>query len=722
MTQTHDSVVNATADRIGSSLDAGWQLPASLYADPAVFALERDRVFARSWQYAGLERDVAAPGAYITAQIGDVPVVVVRDKDGVLHGHVNICRHRLHPVAEGSGCKQLFQCRYHGWTFRHDGSLRSAPGLQEEDAFDRQTLGLRPIAVDVLNGVVLVNLDAAAEPLRDYLGHDAVAAADKLESFTGWDHAGQFTYEIDANWKLFVENSLECYHCPLVHENTYSTVFETSEKFYLCEEFEHAATQIAAVTQLTEDMVERSGFDEATGFHLFYLWPVTFMSVDDFVGIVAHTVAVDATTTRFVVDAFVRPGTDPQVLAEWLDVYDRTFAEDKIVVAAQQAGYNAGVVTQGRLMTNRESTIAMFQKRTWQAVGSALTLSAPQANPSSRSVSTVDTTPHSPAADSPAKPPIGRRSHWEADVTVETVTTEAEGVVSLTLSAAAGDVLPAWTPGAHIDVCMTEDLTRQYSLCGDPRTADRWQIAVLEEPASRGGSQYVHRQISAGQTIRVRGPRNNFPLPEAPAYRFVAGGIGITPILPMLRDAEARGIPWRLLYGGRTLTSMAFLDDLGHYGDAVTVWPQDTHGHPDLSAFLADAPAGSAVMACGPTGLLDAITAVCDRHPTVDLHIERFVAATQLDLPTTAFDVLLARSGTTVHVDPDQSILDAVRAEGVPVLSSCREGVCGTCETAVIDGTPQHRDNVLTDEERDAGDTMLICVSRCAGDRLVLDL
>ncbi|MFD6061225.1 SRPBCC family protein [Rhodococcus wratislaviensis] len=693
---------------ITASLAAGWQLPAAMYSDPAVYEQEQQVIFPHAWQYVGREKDLAEPGAYLTAQIGDLPIVVVRDRKGVLHGHVNVCRHRLHPVAEGAGCKQLFQCRYHGWTYTHDGSLRSAPGLRDEDAFDRQTLGLRPIQVEAFRGFVFANPDAAAEPLEEYLG-GAHALVDELNlDFAEWEHSGTYTYDIPANWKLFTENALECYHCPLVHQDTYATAFHTTKANYHCTEFDNVAVQVAPVTELTERLATRSGLN---GFRLLYLWPVTFLSVDDFVGMVARTVPLGADSSRFIVETFVKPGTDPAVLEQWLDIYDRTFAEDKSVVAAQQAGYDCGAVPQGRLMTNCESTIVMFQRRTWTALAHPTTATSPR--PAATTI----------PPDEPTTPAIPiRRTLFEADLRVDAVTTEAEGVVSLTLAPTAGTTLPSWRPGAHVDLCLTDELTRQYSLCGDPDTPDRWTVAVLDAPASRGGSAYVHHRIAAGDTVRVRGPRNHFTLPDAAAYLFVAGGIGITPILPMVDEAERNGRSWRLLYGGRSLSSMAFLDRLEQHGDKVKVQPQDTHGLLDLGGFLATAAPGTAVMACGPTPLLDALHAVRETHDRISLHTERFTAPAQSNLVDTEFDIVLARTGLTLRVAENQSILDTVRDHGVQVLSSCREGLCGTCETPVLDGEPDHRDSVLTEDERGRGDTIMICVSRCTSDRLILDL
>ncbi|MDQ0765346.1 PDR/VanB family oxidoreductase [Streptomyces canus] len=308
---------------------------------------------------------------------------------------------------------------------------------------------------------------------------------------------------------------------------------------------------------------------------------------------------------------------------------------------------------------------------------------------------------------------------YEAELVVDRRDAAADGVLALTLRHPLGEQLPQWEPGAHLDVVLGPGLERQYSLCGDPADRTAWRIAVLREPAGRGGSAHVHEQLEPGDKVRVRGPRNHFALRPAPRYLFIAGGIGITPILPMLAAAEAEGAEWTLLYGGRTRESMAFTEELSRYGDRVTVAPQDQTGLLDLASVLDGVPEGTLVYCCGPGPLLDAVE---ERCPAGLLHVERFTPKEQPAAENTEFEVELAQTGTTVTVAPDVSVLDAVRASGVEVLFSCTEGTCGTCETDVLDGTPDHRDSVLTDEEREAGETMMICVSRCRGKKLVLDL
>ncbi|MFD5203342.1 PDR/VanB family oxidoreductase [Streptomyces sp. NPDC058375] len=294
----------------------------------------------------------------------------------------------------------------------------------------------------------------------------------------------------------------------------------------------------------------------------------------------------------------------------------------------------------------------------------------------------------------------------------------AEGVVQLRLEGAG---LPSWEPGAHLDLVLPSGLVRQFSLCGDPADTGAYTVATRLVADGRGGSREVHEQLQEGLEVEVRGPRNRFPLTEAPGYVFVVGGIGITPVLPMLRALASSGAEWRLLYGGRSRASMPFLEEiekLGADGDRVTVVAQDEAGHPGIAGALADLAPGTAVYCCGPEPLMDAVAAALPAgHP---LHLERFSADTDDASGTGPFEVELHRSGRTVRVAAGQSVLAAVREEVPYVAYSCEQGFCGTCQQRVLAGEIDHRDELLTDDER--GDSMLICVSRCRGERLVLDL
>ncbi|MEE1818460.1 PDR/VanB family oxidoreductase [Streptomyces sp. SP18ES09] len=318
-----------------------------------------------------------------------------------------------------------------------------------------------------------------------------------------------------------------------------------------------------------------------------------------------------------------------------------------------------------------------------------------------------------PALDTPVSG-YGRGSTVPRRVTVTRRTAPAEGVVELRLEGAG---LPAWQPGAHIDLVLPSGLVRQYSLCGDPADPSSYTVATRLIEDGRGGSREVHERLREGVEIEIRGPRNRFPLVVAPAYVFVAGGIGITPVLPMLRAAEAAGADWRLVYCGRSRATMPYREEIERLGggDRVTVVAEDTSGLPELG-FLGRLPAETAVYCCGPDGLMEAVASAMPegRAP----RLERFSAVA----PTggTAFEVELRRSGRTVTVAADQTLLAAVREELPGIMYSCRQGFCGTCRQPVLEGEIDHRDELLTDEERNG--SMLICVSRCAGKRLVLDL
>ncbi|WP_353807323.1 PDR/VanB family oxidoreductase [Agromyces sp. SYSU T00194] len=309
----------------------------------------------------------------------------------------------------------------------------------------------------------------------------------------------------------------------------------------------------------------------------------------------------------------------------------------------------------------------------------------------------------------------------EFDAVVGRRTDPAGRVAVIELARADGLPFPDWAPGAHLDV-LADDLVRQYSLCGDPADHATWRIAVLREEAGRGGSAWAHAHLVEGARVRVRGPWNHFALVDAPGYRFIAGGIGITPLLPMIAAAEASGAPWSLDYCGRSAGRMAFLDELAAYGDRVRVHATDAGTRMDL-ATVTPAP-GEVVYACGPHGLLDELDERAAAWPAGTLHVERFEAR-ELGEPVRhdSFEVELAATGVTVTVPPDRSILDVVEEEtDAFVISSCREGTCGTCETPVLEGEVDHRDSILTPEERAANDRMMICCSRAACPRLVLDL
>jgi ferredoxin-NADP reductase len=298
---------------------------------------------------------------------------------------------------------------------------------------------------------------------------------------------------------------------------------------------------------------------------------------------------------------------------------------------------------------------------------------------------------------------------------------EAPGVLSVLLADPERRLLPVWSPGAHVDLGLPEHV-RQYSLCGEVSDRRHYRIAVLREELSSGGSEYVHEVLRPGERVEVGGPRNHFPLVEAEEYLFVAGGIGITPLLPMIRSVSAAGRPWRLGYGGRSRVSMAFLGELAVHGERVSLWPADEVGLIDLEAVIGPPQDGVAVYCCGPEPLLAAMEAQCAQWPEGALHVERFKARPREDVDPAderPFDVVLERSGLRVVVPVDRTVLDVLGDAGIDVPNACRDGVCGSCEVKLLAGEPDHRDSVLP---LGHATSIMLCVSRARSSELVLDL
>ncbi|BAN48361.1 PDR/VanB family oxidoreductase [Metapseudomonas resinovorans] len=314
----------------------------------------------------------------------------------------------------------------------------------------------------------------------------------------------------------------------------------------------------------------------------------------------------------------------------------------------------------------------------------------------------------------------------QLEVQVTGMRLEAEGVISLELRAPERTPLPAWNPGAHIDLLLPSGLVRQYSLCGDPLDNTRLCVAVLLEAKGRGGSREVHDGLRVGQRIAIRGPRNAFPLEAGQRYLFVAGGIGITPILAMARAAERAGADWQLVYGGRSRRSMAFIDELlALGGERVSIQPADETGLLDLEAIAALAADDRHTYSCGPAPLLDALSERFAVEGLAErLHLERFAPAAPAPGAANGqgLTLILARSGMEVPVADDRSVLQALRDAGCSVSTSCEQGVCGMCETRVLAGEVDHRDMLLTDAERARNNVMMVCVSRARTATLTLDL
>ena len=344
-----------------ATIPDGRTIPFDWYADPAVLRLERERIFRRAWQYAGRVDQVAEPGAYFTCDLGGVPVVVVRDERDGLRGFLNVCRHRGSLVCEGEGKRASLQCPYHAWTYGLDGSLRAAPRSERVPGFEKESLGLRPVAVEAWGPFVFANPDPDAAPLGETLGElpELVAASGlDLGSLRFLERASGPEYA--ANWKVCSENFLECYHCQVAHPG-FSKVVDVSVDAYVLEESRLFSTQYGPVREAWKGDFDPRGPIERGQFH--FLWPNVTINVmpghpNLSIGPIVPT--GPEATARFL-DYFVGPDVDQAWIDEMLEFDEQVGAEDRVLVERVQRGLRGGGAEHGRLMGDSERLIAHFQ-------------------------------------------------------------------------------------------------------------------------------------------------------------------------------------------------------------------------------------------------------------------------------------------------------------------------------------------------------------------------
>lgn len=296
-------------------------------------------------------------------------------------------------------------------------------------------------------------------------------------------------------------------------------------------------------------------------------------------------------------------------------------------------------------------------------------------------------------------------------------------IVELRLARDEGSVSGSWSPGAHIELLLPSGLVRQYSLCGEPED-EFFTIAVLREEESRGGSIEIHDALAAGDHLQIRGPKNHFKLEPGSTTVFIAGGIGITPLLPMMRELTRQGKPWALHYGGKSLAALAYLDALQLMdGNEINIYLKNETRRVPVREIMASLSAEDAVYVCGPEPMIDEVEEI-GANLGVRVCLERFgpVSGEKPDALGATFEVELARTQAILTVPEDTRLIDVVRTVVPSVPFSCEEGYCGSCETTVIDGVPDHRDTILSPAERETNECMMICVGRAKTPRLVLDL
>jgi vanillate O-demethylase ferredoxin subunit len=312
------------------------------------------------------------------------------------------------------------------------------------------------------------------------------------------------------------------------------------------------------------------------------------------------------------------------------------------------------------------------------------------------------------------------------DLRLRRIRLEAEGIASYEFVSASGDALPAFSAGAHIDLHLPQGMVRSYSLVNAPSDAGRYVVAVQHDADGQGGSAWMHSAPRVGDRLRATPPSNDFALAEDAAHSvFIAGGIGITPVLSMLRRLRELGRPWRLHYAGRSPRETAYVDTLralaGDDRELDLCFGSSRTERLDIAAIVRDAPSDTHLYCCGPARMIDAFVAACAARAAHTVHVERF-AATSEAATDGGYEVVLERSGQRFMVAPGKTLLDTLLDHAVDVPYACSAGVCGTCRTPVLAGQPDHRDDFLSAQEKEANDSIMVCCSGARSKTLVLDL
>jgi tetrachlorobenzoquinone reductase len=316
----------------------------------------------------------------------------------------------------------------------------------------------------------------------------------------------------------------------------------------------------------------------------------------------------------------------------------------------------------------------------------------------------------------------GTAANKTLQVRVRGVTWEAAGVVSLQLASPDDSALPAFTPGAHIDLHLPDGTIRQYSLCGDTDDTLQYRVGIREIGGGHA-SQFIHRKLRPGELLTISPPRNNFPLVGASRYLFIAGGIGVTPLIPMMRAADKCSTPWSLLYCNRRPGDAPFLKEIMSFRGNVVLHTSETGTRLDVERGLGTPQPDTIVYCCGPERLMAAVEAATAAWPEDSVRFEWFAPRSRPDDEASGvFEVTCERSNVTLSVPPDKSVLAVLTEAGIEIPRSCEQGICGTCEVRVLAGEIEHRDSILSASERAANNTMMTCVSRARSPRLVLDL
>jgi len=345
-------------------LDAGWGMPTNWYHDAEVFRFEMDNIYGREWQYLAPSAKLAKPGDFVVGQAGEIPVFVTKDQSGKLHGFVNMCRHRGHPVAREDGNGRALVCAYHGWTYNLDGSLKRAPQCDAEPAFEHAELSLLPISVDSWGPAVFVNPDATAVSLRQaHPNFERTWRSQELvSSLDAYEFRRRIEYDASANWKLWYDNNVECYHCSRIHGGSFAAAYDVDPKKIDNYELDRMLTNKFLATESSEGDELRS-----SNYRSMQLFPgITIIQQDDLM-VLSQMIPLGPERTISVMDYFAQRGGDEQRFERWVELWDQTFQEDLTAAANQQRGMRTGMLKQSRFVTTQERPLIFINRTILQA-------------------------------------------------------------------------------------------------------------------------------------------------------------------------------------------------------------------------------------------------------------------------------------------------------------------------------------------------------------------
>jgi ferredoxin-NADP reductase/phenylpropionate dioxygenase-like ring-hydroxylating dioxygenase large terminal subunit len=755
-----------------AALDRGESLPAHWYTDPSITEQEILQIFRKAWNYIGPLSELKNLGDYVTGYAGEVPVVVIRNEDG-LAGFVNVCRHRRHEVMKGRGNAKVMQCGYHAWTYDLTGCLKGAPRSAAEPNFRLANYPLLPLRVEALGPFVFVNLDRGAAPVHAYFGPvlDIIAGSginlDTLELHSREDWSGY------SNWKTMLENYLECYHCAVAHPS-FSAAIDVRQENYHLTAHNWVLAQVGQVRpsalegRSQVEIYDVSGEVAQSQYHL--LWPNITININPgFPNLSVDTWVPDGpNSTKGFSEQYFAPGVSEEFAQDLIAFNKEVGAEDEVLVGSVQRGLLGGIPDRGRFLTNSEHLVVHFQKLVVDALTGQPT--TPVAGAAIATPAVTHTIPLLP--DASAVPDSERNAY--VDLEIVKVEPESEIISSFYLRRCDGKPLDPWEPGQFLPIRVaipgqSQPALRTYTLSTTPNP-DHYRLSIRRAEGNALVSPYLHANAKPGLRIEAMTPRGKFTLTsgnERPVV-FISGGVGITPMIAMATHIVEEGRrtgkfrPVWFIHAandGRVHAFGNYIRGLAAEHPAMKVHvrysqpgPDDrlgaTHdgeGHVTIDVLQELLPLNDYdFYLCGPPGFMqslhDGLTGIGVRRERI--HYESFGSGTALKPEILAeppartgspgegsVPVRFAKSAVTAQWSRDKgTLLELAEAAGLAPVFGCRSGICGTCATRIIGGAVEYVEEPLA--PRAEGHVLLCCsvpagntaASSGAGPGIVLDL